>query len=169
MAPFLSKITGTFFTSLINRLGVRPPPPDAFELSNVVTPVSLVDVDTTLPVSLVSPLLGTPFTAGVQIAPVAGAVLADTLAQVAGNYTCFIELAFVDPGGQSYCDVQRRNAANAANIWELEFYNATGYATNISRSFRVTLDTNERIRVVSGINFTAGFRVQASIWLSASA
>src|SRR5437879_1036974 len=88
--PSLSEITANFFVNLINRLGVRPPPADAFLLSNVVTPVSIVDADISIPAQLTTFLLDVPFTAGELLAPVANTVLADTLAQPAGNYNVFI-------------------------------------------------------------------------------
>ncbi|MFI5176716.1 MAG: hypothetical protein ACHQKY_17790, partial [Terriglobia bacterium] len=97
MAVHLTSITNTFFVNLLTRLGVKPPPADGFDLINTVQPVSLVDSDITLPTFQSTQLIDTPFTAGVQVAPAIGTILADTLAQAGGNFVAYISLSCDSP------------------------------------------------------------------------
>lgn len=168
--PFLSHITNTFFVSLINRLGVRPPPPDGFDLINTVQPVSIVDSDISLNAVASTILLDTPFTTGVNVAPGIGTVLADTGAQLLGNYQVFCLMSVSDHAVFPSLGLERRDAANAANIWAQEFY-ITAVAAGVSSvisyqlSFRAQLQLNERIRVRNIVAGGALSRYQVSIWL----
>ncbi len=163
--PFLARITNTFFTTLINRLGVRPPPPEGFELSNVVQPVSIVDADIALTSVSSTPLLGAPFTAGELAGPADLAILADTGAQAAGNYDVRVELDGAEgPSNNAMVRLQRRDAANAANIWSQDLI--TGH--HISLMFRTSLALNERIRLIKNQGATAGITYQGSIFLTLS-
>src|SRR5256885_292105 len=90
--PSLARITNTFFVSLINRLGIRPPPPEGFEISSVVQPVSIVDSDIAIPATVSTTLMDTPFTGGEIVTPAAGALLADSGSQPAGNYNVVITI-----------------------------------------------------------------------------
>lgn len=139
-------------------------------MSNVVQPVSIVDTDVPLTTVTSSQLLATPFTAGPLVAPAINTVLADTGAQTAGNYLLKILIEVFDTAaGNTETALQRRNAANAANIWEQEFYGCgtvNGMLPNhINLDLRVTLDANERIRVINTLAAGAGGRYHASIWL----
>lgn len=147
---------------------MKPPFPDGFELSNVVQPVSLVDSDVALAAVTTSQLLDTPLTAGPQAAPVINTVLADTGAQAAGNYILFILVSAFDTVAGPDIQFQRRDAANAANIWEQRYW--TGGATSyfLQTTLRVTLQLNERVRVVNPRAGGAGSNYQANIWLLAS-
>jgi len=153
--PFLSRITATFFTTLITRLGVRPPPPDAFELSNVVQPVSIVDADIALTAAVSEPLYGTPATAGEVAAPAGGTLLADTGVLVAGNFNIRVLLSVFEQLNDTSVLLQHRNAANGANIWEQRLYidgsisQGTGVIP-VDLSFADTFVLNERFRVVLG-------------------
>src|SRR2546428_13281613 len=90
--PSLARITNTFFVSLINRLGIRPPPPEGFEISSVVQPVSIVDSDIAIPATVLTTLMDTPLTGGEIVTPAAGALLDDSGSQPACNYKVFITL-----------------------------------------------------------------------------
>lgn len=148
----LSLITGTFFTSLLNRLGVRPPPPEGFLLSNVVLPVSVVDADISLPVSQTSILLdvNNVFTQGDVAAPAAGALLADTGAQNAGNYNATITFGN-DNNAANYPTVriQRRDAANAVTIWDILLNTGAG-SSMAPFNLRLVLAQGERLRIIQG-------------------
>jgi len=148
--PGLYQITANFFLGVINRLGVRPPPPEAFLLSNVVTPVTIVDTDIAIPAFNTTPALGAPFTQGPIAAPAAGTLLADTGAQLAsGTITVTIfGAAALEPSGTTVL-IQRRNAANAANIWETAA-NIGIQGGNFPFSLQVPILLNERLRVVQG-------------------
>jgi len=162
--PFLSNITSTFFINLINRLGVRPPPPAAFLMSNVVTPVSIVDSDISIPATLTTQRLDSASSAGIQAAPAGGVVLADTGAQPAGNYLVFAMIGTANVGGISDYIVGRRNAANAAYLWRQVFSMNT--ATGIQQiPMFLTLLLNERIRVETNLATTAS--VEANLFIQA--
>jgi len=167
--PTLANITNTFFVSLINRLGVRPPPSEGFLLSNVIQPVTLVDSDVALAAVTTSQLLNTPFTQGLVVTPGASALLADTGAQSAGNYLLMIMYSARDATNDPELQLQRRDAANAANIWTQYLFG--DYATLQTLhvlSLRVTLQLNERVRIIVTGAGSAGSRYNANIWLDNS-
>jgi len=165
--PFLARITNTFFVTLINRLGVRPPPPEGFELSNVVQPVSIVDSDIAIASVATTPLLGTPGTIGQSAAPADTTVLADSGALAAGNWDARVVIDSDDniTTGE-FCLIQRRNAADAANIWSQLVW--CGGHGRVDFSFRTALALNERIRVVKQGNAAPGTVYQASVWTTLS-
>jgi hypothetical protein len=163
-----SSITGNFFVNLINRLGVRPPPREGFNIQNTVIPVSLVDADISLPVATSTVLVdaGNTFTQGNINGAGAGALLADTGAQPAGNYTATIFAGSANPDIQATFLIQRRDAANATTIWQ----GAISYGTGNSLppfSVRLVLNLNERLRCVQGPNANASGNQQVTISLVA--
>jgi len=163
--PFLARITNTFFINLINRLGVRPPPPEGFELSNVVQPVSIVDVEGTIPTSSSTAIMDTPFSGGEVAAPAADATLADTLAQPAGNYFVIVMIGSGGEGLSVPKRLRRRNAADAADVWS-QLVDGGSLGNPFMFSFRITLLLNERLRISNGPTAsTVGSLHQASIWL----
>ena len=165
--PELVPITNNFFVNLINRLGLKPPPGLGWLFSTVVQPVSVVDSDVTLSAIATTQILDTPFTQGEVASPVgANALLADTGAQPAGNYSVFIMVGG-DNGVAFGADfrIQRRDAANAANIWSQELLIDSAGTPNFVTSMTVTLATNERIRVITKAAASVGVSLQASIWL----
>lgn len=171
--PSLSQISANFFLNLINRLGVRPPPPEAFLLSNIVQPVSIVDTDVAIPAIATTQLLDAPFTIGNQVAPVINTVLADTGSQPLGNYSLFVTLACFDAVNSPQLSIQRRNAANGANVWEQFIYATNSIAAGPAAStwlipVRVSLLLNERIRVLNVLAGGAGSAYMANIWLTPS-
>lgn len=170
--PSLSQISNNFFLNLINRLGVRPPPPESFLLSNVVHPVSIVDSDITLSAIATTQLLDTPFTIGASAAPALNTVLADTGAQPLGNYSLLVIMTCADPVNSPQFQIQRRDAANAVTIWSQIFYATNSIAGNNFVAYviplRISLLLNERIRILNSLAGGAGSVYQASIWLTAS-
>lgn len=163
--PQLARITATFFTDLINRLGIRPPFNEGFEYSNVVTPVSIVDAGVTLSSVSSTITLNTPFTAGPLAAgTAANTVHADTGALAAGTYAVCMMVGADRTAGtfQTYL-VQRRNAANAANIWEHQILQGQEGGPWIA-NFTIKLDAGERLRVLNKVlsNFTTE---QVSLWV----
>lgn len=167
--PQLARITSTFFTNLITRLGIRPPFSEGFEMSNVVTPVSIVDSDITLQAITTSILLAAPYTAGSSATPAAGTVLADTGAQSAGNYVILVTYGadFAVSVNTNAFEIQRRDAANAANIWTIMSSIAAG-SQGFIQSLNVTLALNERIRVVQYQN-SPGSNIKANVWIAPTA
>jgi len=171
LSTHLSSISSTFFVNLLNRLGVRPPPPDGFDLINMVQPVTLVDSDIVLAVSSSSQLLDLPFSAGYTVAPAANLVLADGGAQPFGNYLVQIMAGTgSEANGGTSIIVARRNAANAADIWTQAFALTSQFNGGSSLNFqlRITLQANERIVVRNGLTAgTALVGIQSNIWLTA--
>jgi hypothetical protein len=169
--PALGRISEKFFTNLITRLGIKPPFSNGFEMSNVVTPVSIVDQDISLStVQSPGPLLDLPFTNGDFTAPAVGTVLADTGPQSAGDY--FVRILVGSDGAQNnplFVEIARRNAANNGDLWKA--YVPIGSGSMITLPFdmvaRIRLNVNERLVVRVGPTawpaFTAG---RANLWLT---
>lgn len=157
MLPSLSQITATFFTSLITRLGVRPPPAEAFLLSNVIQPVSLVDADISIPVTVSDPVFSAPNSAGLTTGPVVNTVLADTGQLAAGNWQFEVWMSFYDSAANMRLQLQHRDSANAANLWSHTVSVRTG-GQGITQVFKwaQSLSLNERVRVINTIAATAG-------------
>lgn len=149
------QISSTFFVTVMNRLGIRPPFDEPFTLVNNVQPVSIVDVDTSIPVTVTDPIFGTPFGNGLQAAPGINTVLADTGALAAGNWAFKVMVSVGDtPAAFSRTAIQHRNAANGANIWEVNSFTLAGTATvHREMTFAKSIALNERVRV---INLNAG-------------
>jgi len=161
--PSLSQITNKFFVSLIDRLGVRPPPPESFLLSNVVQPVSIVDSDISIPAVLTTQILDTGITSGVRIAPVANTLLADTGPMAAGTYQVLLMLGVGNVAGGADFEIERRDAANAANIWsQLGFMNTNGPGLSFY-SFVAVLQASERLRAIIRLNASA--TIQATFFI----
>lgn len=159
----LTSITNTFFVNLLNRLGVKPPPPEGFDLINTVQPVSIVDTDIQLPVITTSMLLDVPVTTGEKAAPGAAVVLADTGALPAGTYNIHVTAGLSQTAvGSADFAVQRRDAANAANIWrQVHMIQFTGQ-TDYQWSAQVKLAVNERIRLITENASLA--TIEANLW-----
>lgn len=170
MPVHLTSISSTFFTNLLNRLGCKPPPPDGFDLINIVQPVSIVDADISIPAVATPQLIDTVFTQGNQVNPPAGTLLADTGPQVAGNYNVYVQCG-VDLGTQATLGwvLARRNAANNADIWSMNFQTGSAGSAPSLLPFqlRVVLQANERIVIRSGVAAPgAGVNVLGNLWLS---
>lgn len=164
--PDLARITSTFFVSLINRLGVRPPPADGFLLSNVVQPVSLVDSDIVLSAIVGTQTLDAGNSNGELVNPASGTVLCDTGAVLlAGVYAIQFEVSWRDANNSTII-IQRRDAANAASIWEQRYYNwASLTMTPRTLSFRVSLAAGERVRIVTGEASNVLSKYFGAIWI----
>lgn len=164
--PFLSSITNTFFVNLINRLGVRPPPPDGFDLLNTVQPVSIVDSDIGIVSAQSTQLLDVPFSTGSQVNPGTGFVLADSGAQNAGNWLIYSIIQGIDAGGNPTIAIQRRDAANATSIWTQNLIGTvTGALQGYIWSARVVLQQGERIRIMTNGATTVNSIFQANLWI----
>jgi len=161
----VARITSTFFTTLITRLGIQPPFSEGFLMSNTVQPVSIVDSDITLTAVTTSITQGSAFTAGELAAPAANTVNADTGAQSAGNYAYRIQIAHNVGAAANYqWRIERRDAANAANIWGQIVGAWQGGPAFFDIAGTLTLAAGERLRVIN-VTGPVGITVQASIWL----
>lgn len=169
--PSLSRITATFFVTLINRLGVRPPPADGFELLSTVQPVSLVDADISIPVAIGQVLYPAPVSAGVQTNPAVNTVLADTGALPAGTYHFRLLLSTYTPATNGPVDLQHRDSANAANIWAQRIFccpsNAAPSGGVFDFSWDDTLLLNERVRAITAAASAAADVFHANIFSTA--
>jgi hypothetical protein len=161
MAVHLTSISATFFTNLLSRLGVKPPPPDGFDLINTVQPVSLVDSDIALSVTSATQIIDTPFTAG-EVNPTANQRLFDSLPQSQGTYLAF---AIINFGNANSGRLRRRNSSDTADIWSQRI-NATNTTTPVILSLHLQLQTNERL-VFEVITADVSFFYQANLWLIA--
>jgi hypothetical protein len=135
-------------------------------LTNVVQPVSIVDSDITLSTTSGTPLMDTSFSAGLLVGPAAATVIADTGAQLAGNYFAVVMFSGTEVvNGLSGINLARRNAANAADIWTQSFFANPG-ALNQVFVIRLILQTNERLRMTVGPSAFTG-DVSGNIFLIA--
>lgn len=165
-----ARISNTFFTNLINRLGLRPPFSDGFEMSNTVLPVSIVDQDFPLTAVSTPPIFGAPFSAGRQVAPAINTVLADTTGLAAGNWAFLVMLTGGDAAAATFIEVgiQHRNAANGANIWEqtVLLFGAGGNnpLNLLTVAFSKSMVASERLRLIMNTGGSAGSVYHANIF-----
>lgn len=146
----LHQITSTYFKTVLDRLGVKPGPREGFGLVNSVQPVALVDVDVSIPVISSQVVFAGPFSIGHQLGPAVNTVLADTNQLAAGTWQFCVTVNIQDgaaAGGRAA--LQHRDAANAANIWERNYY-VIGPSGNIDSVwvFTKSVALNERLRVI---------------------
>lgn len=145
--PLIRDITATFFTTLINRLGIRPPFEEGFKISNVVTPVSIVDTDISIPAILTTQPLVAPVS-GSQAAPAVNTVIVDAGAvAAAGNYQITFVIGTSAESANRVIAIARRNAANSADIWAVHIKASDGI---IPFNLTITLALNERVVVRMG-------------------
>jgi len=136
---------------------------ERFELLTTVQPVSIVDSDIILPATANPTTIDVPFTAGDLVAPVAGTIMADTLAQAEGIYDVLWTAASNDAG---FILFQRRNAANAADIWFTRHRCATTEpSAGTYQALRVQLRLNERLRLVVETNAAGATTYRGNIWI----
>lgn len=165
--PLLNKITNTFFVDLINRLGVRPAFIDGFLLSNVVQPVSIVDTNVQFQAVQTSQTLGVPATQGIIASPVgAGVLLADTGPLPVGIWSFFMMVSSDFGGSGGYGDffLQRRDAANATNIWTQSLKIGRDGENQVVLGITSEIVANERIRLITNGAWTVGITAHANIW-----
>lgn len=129
----------TWLGGILTRLGI--PRLGTFFLSDRVFPVSIVDSGVSLLAQQVLPSFGTPSSAGELVAPAALTRLADTGQLAAGTYT-FTCLISRDTAADAV-RLQRRNAADAADIWAFRFQMTVN--GNVIFSFRTAVALNERV------------------------
>jgi hypothetical protein len=97
----------------------------------------------------------TAWASGRVVAAAAGSVIADTGQLAAGDYLVEIEMAFLGTvaAGKGVA-AEHRNAANSATLHQMG--GASGGAGGSAVARRVTIATNERIRVVQEVVGGAG-------------
>lgn len=147
--------------ALLSKEGIQAMGVDHYHVPFLL-PVALVDSEITLPVSVGSPTLGAPATAGTQVAPAAATVLADTGAQPAGAAAWFFFMSVANSNQAADLgnfEIARRNAANNADVWVAQI--AAECGVNL---LRITLVLNERIVIRNHAAGGAGSAYQASIW-----
>lgn len=164
----LKEIIPVSFADLLNYFGIslQSQKDNSFVLHGDVLPTVIVgSVAPILAIS--SPMtLDVPFTAGSLAAgTAANTVHADTGPLLSGTYAVTIMFG-VDAQAGSDMDyyIQRRDAANAANIWQQEYGFKNSAQISGVLSFTLRLNTGERLRVIN--KFISTFTTeQVSIWL----
>ena len=147
------------FEDLLKRLGVnRPLSP--FQLDGDVVPVVIVEsgisfVAAPTPAYTVQDI----FTAGEQIAPAAGTVLADTGQLPVGQYSVQV---FLGAGEGNTFDFQWRNAANAVTLRNIRLHVPVEAFPQLLSRFTVA-NANERFRVLNVGAGTVGVAYNATI------
>lgn len=159
--PSVGRIQATDFQALLQQLGVNPNN-IPFDLRSEVTPVVLVGGTVSF-VAAPTPAyqVADAFTAGVQVAPAAGFVMADTGPLPEGAYTVTLVMTGTQ---QLRYGFQWRDAANAVNLWSQEF--RIENATQLTLQFLIRLNlltANERFRLIAVAAGTAAEQYQATI------
>ena len=135
------------------------------DISDVVSPVYLVDGSATqLPGLQGEPVfLPAEIFSGSAIAPGVSIAIVDTGQLPAGTYDLklYWQIAIASGNPPGFLSWQHRDAANAANIWTQDIVASFDVAD--SWSFATTLQTNERIRLLTRIVFAANDRLGASV------
>lgn len=162
MANWSARIPGGFI-DLLTRLRIAHSQPFPFDLIGNVVPVAIVD-PSPLTIVTVPQDWDIPASAGALAAPAANTLLADTGALAVGIWDFLIVISDNDTGAQSRIAVQRRNAANAANIWEQQFGVAGGIDKHIVWNVGLSIAAGERIRVITVAAAGAGSTYHANIF-----
>jgi len=152
--PELFDVSTTSFDSLLIRAQVRllAPRANLWQLSNIVTPVAIVDSGVTLTANVnVGPQLFA--TEGELFNAAIGALMADTGQLAAGDWEIQVHVTSDIMASPSAMEHQHRNAANAADIWQFKKWTRGG--NDAYFSFRETFLLNERFRVIN-TNLLAG-------------
>lgn len=161
----LREIIPQGFTDLLNLFGIslQSQKDNTFELQGTVIPVALVASTTEIQAVSTPMTLDVPATAGELVAPVAGTILADTGQLAGGTYAVTVMVgARVTPGTSIDYYLQRRNAANAANIWQQSGFLWTSAPGLQVHQFVARFDPLERLRALAITNGT--LTAQVSIW-----
>lgn len=166
--PKIWPILSQAFTDVFTRLGIQAVPAgQQWFLSDTLIPVTLVDSDIVLRAT-VAPQINIVVSNGAQVAPAAGATLADTGALVQGDFSMGVLISVDDTTSGNRISVQHRDAANAANNWVVEIYHvAAGAPLNFFYTFTERFLGSERLRIQTGLAGAAGARYQATIFRTA--
>ena len=155
-----NEIQNTAFQRLIDRLGINNPV-RPFKLSNIVTPISIVDQDIELSQVQIPLLSGAPATVGELVAPLAAVILADTGALAAGTWAFLFWISCDDT---LKTHIQHRDAANATNNWQMFVTQRRDGVSWSHFSIRITILSNERVRVLTQAAVAGGSLAQAQIF-----
>lgn len=163
----LKEIIPLNFADLLNYFGIslQGQKDNTFVLRGDVLPTVLVG--SVVPIQAISSemTLDIPYTAGPLAAGTApNTVHADTGPLLSGTYAITILFGCDITAGSNQCYlIQRRDAANAANIWSQQytFYTQSGLADILT--FTMRLNPGERLRVLNSILSTFTTE-QVSIW-----
>jgi len=137
-------------------------------LADIVIPtVSLGDV-VTPSIEILQPTFRSTdvFSAGLQTAPGANTVMADTGAQVAGNYDVIVTWVGKEATNNMNWSLQHRDAANTGTLMEtiILAFTTVNIPWNESLTFGYTLGINERLRVITNAAAAASQLAAATIF-----
>jgi len=150
----------TSFPNVIRRLLARYSG-ESFDLGLTVHPVTIVDTDISLSAISNTAPLNIPATEGDKAAPAADTLLADTGALDEGTWDITIGL-FANEANSFL--IQRRNAANTANVWQFRYRWSDSGRPFPLQNLRVVVNQDERIRVVNEGIAAGGTTYAAHIW-----
>jgi len=152
--PELWDVSTTAFDALLRRAEVRLTAPRAnlWQLSNIITPVSIVDSGAVLTANVnVGPQSFA--TEGSIVNAAAGALLADTGQLAAGTWEIEAHVTNDITASLSSTEMQHRNAANDGDIWNYAKWTIGGRMATFF--FRERFLLNERFRIIN-TNLRAG-------------
>lgn len=129
----------------------------------VIPVVNLLDITTPIiNVALPAYTPGEQFGGPSQVAPLAAAILADTLGLAAGVFDIMINLGCSGNANDSSFLIRHRNAANNASESEFEIPLTGG--TGFSMTYADTFAVNQRLRCEIKVDTAAGERWACSIF-----
>lgn len=155
------------FPDLLTRLGIQPQLVSPFwVLSNVITPVSIVDQNLNIDATVQQFTYEIPAQGGETTNPAANTVLADSGARNVGNYAIQATWAHFTTDNADALWLVRRNAANTADIWKmiLSYTTSDQGRSGIFQS-QLALDQGERFVIRSSASGIMTGTVQAGLFI----
>lgn len=142
---------------------IAPPRSPVWYLSDTVIPVALVNSQITLDANISETAMQFA-TNGVQIAPTAADLLADTGQLPAGRYLFRTFTNWADTTTENQVLIQHRDAANAADNWAFEQVVGVTGTNRFEQEWVELLAENERLRLLVRVTASAGTRFAGIIW-----
>jgi len=163
--PELLPVQSILFQNLLRDFQIiAPPRVPVWWMSDIIQPVALVNSQVTLEAQIDETAMQFA-TAGLQIAPVAGTILADTGQLPAGRYLFRTYSAWSDTLVDNAARIEHRNSANSVSIWDFKFFNlTTALPPQSTMEWAEDLAANERIRITVSNNAGAGREYNGIIW-----
>ena len=162
--PELLPVQSILFQNLLRDFQIiAPPRVPVWWMSDIIQPVALVNSQVTLDAQLDESAMQFA-SVGPQTAPAAGTVLADTGQLDSGRYLFRTFASWLDTLAINHLDIEHRNAANAANIWQYEVSSNLADAQQFTNEWVEDIAQDERVRITNLLNSGAAMRYNAIIW-----
>jgi len=152
---------------VIRLLQVRGPL-GVLDVADVVIPVINLGDAVARTVTVLTPAFRSTdvFSSGEQVTAPAGTIFAGTGALAAGIYDVIVTLDTFDMNVGQMVKLQHRDAADAANLMEIDLFQSQAAAFTIGRHlpFAYEIGESERLRLITNANMNAGSRIVGVIF-----